>query len=173
MLGLFLAILKELMPFLKEALLEGQTFRGWLKNNWLTFAWLINTLVLVLMIAHLADLVAQARQREQLALQQVALIQKPLGLLVEKHKQLKAENAQLQSTVAGLSVTNQQYVQWMTACGVQYQDKGQCKVQVTSSFTPAPKPKRPAPKPEPAVPQEKPGFLGKLRSLLHPDKDEE
>jgi hypothetical protein len=174
MLGLFLAILKELMPFLKEALLEGQTFKGWLKNNWLTFAWLINTLALVLMIAHLADLVAQARYRENLALQQVSLIQQPLGQLVVKHKQLMAENAQLKTTVTELTDTQQQYEQWMTTCGVQYQDRGQCKVPVVSTQPHTTKKrKRPAPKPQPAVPQVNRGFLGKLRALLQRDKDEE
>lgn len=171
MLGLFVTILRELLPFLKEALLEGQTFKGWMKNNWLTFAWLINTLALTMMIAHLADSVALARFHEQQAQQQLQQIQEPLGRLVNQYKALLAENTQLKSHVEELTSTKDKYEQWMGTCGVQYEDQGQCKVVQAQPLSPR-RPRLPvAPHPSPAI-HEKHGFIDKLRSLLHRDKDE-
>lgn len=174
-LPLLLALGKELLPFLKEALLEGQTFRAWIKTNWLTFAWLVNTLVLTLMVVHLSDLVQAARHREHQTATQLQSIQQPAIQLAVKYRQLKDDKARLTHEVGTLQQTTDQYEQWMRQCGLNLQT-GQCPV-VKAPLTPKPKP-RPKPKPQPQLPDPPPaepakkGFMSKLRDLLRPNRDD-
>lgn len=183
LLTLIITIGKELLPFLKEALLEGQTFRAWLKTNWLTFLWLANTLVLTLMIAHLSDMVKLLRMNEREAVEQLQSIQQPLSAFVVDYKRLKDENVQRAINVAQLTETNSkheatisQYQEWMDDCGLNYLDNGQCKIVRTpprSSNRSKPRqPQRYSP-PAPTPQEETTGFFRKLRDMIRSDKKEE
>lgn len=182
--ALIMTIVKELMPFLKESLLEGQTFKAWLKTNWLTFAWLVNTLIMTLMIAHLADTLHLSRISEQKARQEVQVIKRPAEQLVVLYKGLKVENTRLTQEINTLRSDNQQrdlliaqYEDWMKGCGVNL-ETGQCRVVRTPIVKPTSRPKtRPksAPKqpPEtatPPEPEQKTGFFKKLRNIFTREK---
>jgi hypothetical protein len=182
--ALIMTIVKELMPFLKESLLEGQTFRAWVKTNWLTFAWLVNALIMTLMIAHLADTLHLTRVSEQKARQEVQSIKQPAEKLVVLYKGLKAENARLAQDINTLRNGNQQkdlliaqYEDWMKGCGVNL-ETGQCRVVRAPIVKPTPRPKsRPKSVPkQPAEtaaqpePEQKTGFLKKLRNIFTREK---
>lgn len=169
---LLIAVGKELLPFLKESLLEGQTFRTWLKGNWLTFAWLVNTLALTLMIAHLSDLVIKARANEHKVTKQWEQVLPPLHTVLLDYKRLRRENASLQTQVNALNNKQAQYEKWMTTCGVNYQDAGQCPVRAAEK--PAVVPPRPKPIRQQLVRprQENPAVIDNIRDLLtDPSKD--
>ena len=178
---IFVTIARELFPFLKEALLEGQTFRVWLKTNWLTFAWLVNTAFLVLMIVHLSDLLTKAHRSENEMFGQVSSLRAPIEKMVARNKELAARNEQLASEHAELSLfktTNEpkieQYEQWMQRCGVNL-DTGQCKA-VRQPVRPArAKPTPTAPPPDINLPQpqpeQKPTFMQRIRKMLGGNKN--
>lgn len=188
--ALIVALVRELLPFLKEALLEGQTLRVWLKANWLTFVWLINSLVLTLLIALQADVVGVVSLKERQVNVQLNSIVVPMQRLIEDHKFLRNENAELkalnQQLLEEKATTDETlltYEEWMEKCGVDYQNGGSCKV--TKS---APPPRRPATRPksrpqqqaqqppiqpprdEPAqqTPPKKSGFFHRLREAMSP-----
>lgn len=182
-LTILVTIGRELFPFLKEALLEGQTFRVWLKTNWLTFAWLVNTLVLVLMIAHLADLLTKAHRADHERFAQVNALRVPIEKMAHRNKQLTVENAQLVSDVADLSLFKaenepklEKYEEWMQRCGVNLEN-GQCRA-VRQPVRPARAKPVPAlqlpPQEQPQQPApEKPGFLQRIKKMLSRDKPNE
>ncbi len=182
-LSLLVMIGRELLPFLKEALLEGLTFRAWLKTNWLTFAWLVNTLFLVLMIAHLTDSLSHAYRTEHERYQQVNNLRPLVEKAASRNKELEAENLRLATEIAELSLYKaenqpklEKYEEWMQRCGVNL-DTGQCKVvrqpaRSSPRIKPAPRP-QPQPQQEPEPAPEKPGFLQRIRNMLSRDKSKE
>lgn len=90
--GLFsviLGLLRELAPFLKEALFEGQTFRVWIKANSLTFAWLLNTLVLMLTITYLSDELRTSYYRELKVSAQLEAMAAPMKRFAGRYKDLR------------------------------------------------------------------------------------
>jgi hypothetical protein len=132
----FILILKELLPFLKEALLEGQTFRVWIKSNWHTFLSLISLLILTLGIAHLTESLILSNQQHQQAQDIVNGLQAPLNALVKRQRELLNENTELKQAIQELEVaknnqadTLTQYETWLSACGVNL-ETGRCKVAV-------------------------------------------
>lgn len=190
-LAILMAILRELLPFLKEALLEGQTLRVWLKANWFTFAWLINSLVLTLLIAVLADVVGIVSTKERTVNAQLNSIVAPMQRLIDDHKFLRNENAALKVQIQALQAddaisdeTLLTYEQWMKLCGVNYEDQGQCSVAKASTPPRRPAATRPKPRPQqqsqqppiqppsetPAqqAPPKKPGFFHRLREAMNP-----
>lgn len=62
---LLVTLARELVPFLKEALMEGQPFRVWVRNNWLTFAWLVATAISTASIAVLSDHIRMCQREER------------------------------------------------------------------------------------------------------------
>lgn len=183
----FLTILvtigRELFPFLKEALLEGQTFRAWLKTNWLTFAWLVNTLCLVLMIAHLSDLLSKSYTAEHERYKQISALREPVLKMATRTKDLEAENLRLATEIAELTLFKaenspklEKYEQWLQRCGVNL-DNGQCRAVRQPA---RPSRAKPAPVIHPQLPQEhpqpepeKPGFLQRIKKMLSRDKSQE
>lgn len=170
------------MPFLKEALLEGMSFRVWLKSNWLTFACLVNAFLLIAMVAHLSDLVHQTRVREDQLRADVQELVTPAHALMVRFKEQKEHIAHLESENAQLRVLGNesadaidQYVEWMQKCGVNV-DNGTCRVP-RSTARPAARPKS-TPPPHIVLPpeteKERSGFMNRMRRLLGRDqKDEE
>ncbi|QVD49389.1 hypothetical protein LUCX_319 [Xanthomonas phage vB_XciM_LucasX] len=125
-LTLLLTIGRELFPFLKEALLEGLTFRAWLKANVSTALWLLITGLMTLALAHTTDQLALARKNEQAALSTLNQLQEPVKQLATKAIALKDENALLKVDLAQLvdaadasSKKIEQYEQWADQCGLQ------------------------------------------------------
>ncbi len=187
--SLIMTILRELLPFLKEALLEGQSFRVWLKSNWMTFAWLINMFVLTLVISMLSDAVTVAVRKESEATRQLAAIRAPLQEMVGKYKQLRDENTALRARIQVLETeataddqTILQYEEWMGDCGVNFEDRGQCRVVRQSTPRAKPRPTQNKPKtppidlPEqstPTEPKQRPGFFNRLREAFRRDTAEE
>lgn len=192
--SLIMTIFRELLPFLKEALLEGQSLRVWLKSNWLTFAWLINMFVLTLLISVLADSVTGALRREHIAEQQARTVLLYADTMITQYKRLRAENvalkvrvAELEATEADNTATIARYEEMMDKCGVNYTDQGQCRVvrqappRSTSRATTRPKPRTPpisVPEqqqqtPTATEPKQRPGFFNRLREAFRRDNAEE
>lgn len=184
-LSLLVMLGRELLPFLKEALLEGQTFRAWLKTNWPTFTWLVSALLMTLMLAHLSDLLVVTQRNERNYAQQLQPVHQSMERLVKEYKELKVENQRLQvenDELSTLKTTHEarldQYEQWMGTCGVNI-ETGQCRV-VRQPARPAAraKPRTQPPQPQPHIdlPQpepEKPGFLQRIKRMLSRDKEKE
>ena len=166
-----ITIAKELLPFLKEALLEGQSFRVWLRSNWLTFIFLLTTLAMTLMVAYLSDLIRAQKERELQLRADIVALAKPAETLMTQYQQLKADKRDLEAQVEQLQKDNQdslemieQHLTWMERCGVNV-ETGQCRV----SRAPV-RSRRPQQKPEQTPPPEEPeareGFFRRLRDLL-------
>mgnify|MGYP006961541961 CR=1 FL=1 len=181
LLSILMLISRELMPFLKEALLEGMSFRVWLRSNWLTFACLLNAFLLIAMVAHLSDLVHQNRIREDQLRDNVTELVAPAHALMVKFKEqkeqirtLEAENAELRLLAGEGADTIDQYVEWMQKCGVDIKH-GTCRVP-TSPARPAARPRQ-TPLPHIVLPdeteQERNGFMDRMRRLLGRDKKDE
>lgn len=172
---LLMTLLKELMPFLKESLLEGQTFRVWFKSNWLTFAWLANTLMLTLIIAYQSDVITLSRKNEHIAQKNLRDVKAPIENLIVLYKKTKNDNDRLSQELQSKEVTLTQYRTWLDSCGVNT-TTGQCPI----SQYPTAKPTRsvkPSSRSKPAktvpVEQDKPSFFRKLRRLFTRDKRDE
>lgn len=176
--GFLVVIGRELLPFLKEALLEGQTFRVWLRSNWLTLAFLLCALAQTLMVAHLSDLIhAQMRHSTNLRAQLNAVIDPGSELIVryeqlrEKNQVLREENQLLAQGVDDSEEVIERYLTWMERCGMNVRT-GQCPSQ-----RPARPPTRPPEHPQQTPtttddPEKRVGFLRRLRQLLGGDKEE-
>lgn len=190
--SLLVTILRELLPFLKEALLEGQSFKVWLKTNWLTFAWLINMFFLTLLIAALSDTVTATVRREAAIARQLQTIHAPLLQMIDRYKHQRDERAVLLARIAELEAaaaqnqtTLDQYEEWMGKCEVNFEDRGQCKVvrqspartpnRSTSPNRPVKPPIDPPQEQPPATQteQQKPGFLYRLRNAFRRDSPDE
>ncbi|WJJ55153.1 hypothetical protein [Xanthomonas phage RTH11] len=184
-LSLLVMLGREVFPFLKEALLEGQTFRAWFKTNWPTFTWLVSALLMTLMLAYLSDLLVVTQRNEHTFAQQLQPVHQSMERLVKEYKELKVENSRLLIENEQLSTLKtaheaklDQYEQWMGTCGVNI-ESGQCRV-VRQPARPAAraKPRTQLPQPQPNIdlPQpepEKPGFLQRIKRMLSRDKKNE
>lgn len=183
LLGTLLVIGKEMFPFLKETLLEGQTLRAWLRDNWLTFAFLMSTLLLTMMVAHLSDLVHDARHREESLRQQINALAFPARDLIAAHRkaknriaELEEDNSELQAMVIeGADLIDKQ-TQWMRNCGM----------NISTGACPAPSyNRRPPPRRAPQVIAQEPievpdseerdrkGFLERLKAILGRNRNED
>lgn len=89
LLSVILGLLRELAPFLKEALFEGQTFRVWIKANTLTFAWLLNTLILMLTITYLSDELRASHYRELQVSAKIEAMAEPMQRFTNRYKDLR------------------------------------------------------------------------------------
>ena len=139
MIAFLITLIKELLPFLKEALLEGQSFKVWLKTNWHTFACLVVMLFMTFIVAFLAESLTIANQQLVKSQQVVDSVKTPLTTLVQEYQTLHTENKRLQQDVEKLQLDNMvqntklgQYEEWMGQCGVNI-TTGQCRVVKHSS----------------------------------------
>lgn len=89
LLSVILGLLRELAPFLKEALFEGQSFRVWFKANTLTFAWLLNTLILMLTTTYLSDELRASRYRELQVSAKLEAMAEPMQRFTDRYKDLR------------------------------------------------------------------------------------
>lgn len=192
-LSVLIALFREVMPFIKEALLEGQTFGAWLRNNWMTFTALVVVTVLTFNTAYLVDSFHRERKERQATETVVRELKAPLSFvqvrlqrLMDQNAYLRGENKRLSEQIVTLTANSseqatklQQYEKWMKACGVDPNRGGQCRAQVSATpkrRAPTPKPKpdlNVIPPPDPPPKEEKRGFWKSLRDALSGKKNDE
>lgn len=192
-LSVLIALFREVMPFIKEALLEGQTFGAWLRNNWMTFTALVVVTLLTFNTAYLVDNFHRER-KEYAATETVvrelkaplSFVQVRLQRLMDQNAYLRGENKRLSEQIVLLTTSNsdqasklQQYEKWMRSCGVDPNKGGQCRATVSAT----PKRRAPVPKTQPPPPvilppdephkEEKRGFWKRLGDALSGKKNDE
>ena len=178
------AILKELLPFLKEALLEGQTFKVWIKTNWLAFTCLVSTFTLTLSIVYLSEGLLTSQRHHIQSQIVVDRLQVPLTTFADRFRvlhlenvRLSQENTNLKQQILQLETQHVQDEEWMSKCGVNL-ETGQCRV-IRQPVNKPPVRKRSKPTPivpvvkPPDVPVQKPGIFQKLRNMLRREEEEE
>lgn len=172
---LLLTLVRELAPFLKEALLEGQTFRAWLRYNWLTFAWLVNTLAMTLMVAFLSDHLTNARIEAYKTSQQLKTLQESGQLVLTRYQRMQKQNESLLKANEQLAADNavqaekiEAYETYLGRCGVNVQT-GQCPSPREKPIQ-RPKPRKTKVNP-PKQEEEQPGFFQRLRDKLTRKKE--
>lgn len=191
-LSVLIALFREVMPFIKEALLEGQTFGAWLRNNWMTFTALVVVTLLTFNTAYLVD--SFHRERKEYAATEtvvrelkapLSFVQVRLQRLMDQNAYLRGENKRLSEQIVALTASNsehsnklQQYETWMKNCGMDLTKGGQCRATVAAT----PKRRAPTPKPKPelnVIPppdppkEEKRGFWKRLGDALSGKKNDE
>lgn len=186
MVAFLLTLIKELLPFLKEALLEGQSFKVWLRSNWLTFTCLVSTLIMTFSIAYLAEMLVLSHRQIDKSQETVNQLKVPLENFVRSYRKIKAENDSLERTVTQLRVEKAvqderlaKYEKWMGDCGVNL-TTGQCRIVRPQLIKP--QTTRPRRKPASAIPKppaetvppkdEKVGFFKKIRSMFRRENEE-
>ena len=179
LLALMMTIARELLPFLKEALLEGQSFRVWLRSNWLTFVFLLSSLALTLMVAYLSDLVRDQRVRAELLRGQIVALAKPTEVLISRYRELETRNRELTLELQELEEDNgasleviERYQEWMQQCGVNI-ETGQCRISRAPVRPSRPKQETPSSQSVPDETEKRRGFLRRLRDLLTRNDPEE
>ena len=185
MVEILLAILKGLLPFLKESLLEGGTLRQWISKNRSTCVWLIFHAVMLMVVVHLASSLHSQNQRVYALSRENITLNKKVGELELSTKGLTDQLTQMttdHSTVTTeLSEVKEElstYKAASTLCGVTVRPDG---TYMCPRATPAPRSaprrqpaRRPAPEPAaeppPAEPH-KPTFGERLRSIFKSNKE--
>lgn len=192
-LSVIIALFREVMPFIKEALLEGQSFRAWLHNNWMIFTGLVVITILTFNTAYLVDSFHRERKERQSMETVVRELKAPLGFvqtrlqrLLDQNAYLRGENQRLSEQIVKLTSNSseqtaklEKYEAWMKSCGIDINRGGQCRVQTAAT----PKRRTPPPKAKPEMPvlppppdppkEEKRGFWKRLGDALSGKKNEE
>lgn len=176
MVELIIAIIKGLLPFLKESLLEGGTLREWFKRNLTACLWMVFHLVMLGVTLHLANNLYMQTQR-------VMTLTGANTILATRMTELDAENKRLHGELATLGHLHDEttgelsrYKAAATLCGVTVTAEGnfQCPRMTTPAGI-ATKRRRPAPIPPPEPPvveeSDKPTFGERLRSIFTSKKE--
>ncbi len=183
MVELLLAILKGLLPFLKESLLEGGTLREWVTKNRSTCVWLLFHAVMLMVVVHLASSHYKQNQRiVTLYSQNTTLSRRVTELeqtnqdLIAQYTQKKIDHQVTANELADLTEELSIHKGAAAMCGVTVRPDGtfQCPratptPRATARRTP-PRRVEPTP-PPPAVEPHKPTFGERLRSIFKPNKE--
>lgn len=172
LLAFTITIARELLPFLKEALLEGQSFRVWLRSNWLTFIFLLSSLALTMMVAHLSDLVRAQKAREIELRGDIVALAPAAQALIQKNLTQQLRIEELEGRVTELEKSNDtnlelitQHLEWMEHCGINVQT-GQCPPVRPTQRPRRPRQETPATPSVPEDTEQRRGFMRRLRDLL-------
>ncbi len=164
-------VIRTLVPFLKESVLQGLTPKEWLKRNKTGVVWLGVVLTLVFSVLHLSSLVfkqsaaihemTQASNKMQLSVQMLTMQRDQAEkdkLAAEKlHRELTEQHQSVLEEAAGLEEKVEKYERRLSNCGIDlnYQGNGTPSCPVRRVVV-RQKAKEPPPLVLPAIPPEKP-----------------
>lgn len=181
-------LIRTLLPFIKESILQGLTPKEWIKRNKTGCIWLGVVLILMFSIIHLSSLVFNqsamihelnvGRNKLELSVQTVTMERdqavKDALAFKNLHEELKAQHADVLEEAAKLEESNERYESWLRNCGIDTRYSGNgfpaCPVRrVVVRQRPQPAPVViPTPPPE----EHKPSFRERLRALFGGKKEE-
>lgn len=177
MLGVFLELLKALLPFFKESMLGGGSFKQWVRDNIAICIWFILVLTMLGIVFYLGDALTYYKTEYEKTKAQVTSLEQEKKSLNEKVTTLTAENAVLSDNLAEVTGERDKYKSWLTNCQVDVNYVGEgmpaCpvkKVTVTRTIREKTRPRRTTPKPEvpaerPAEPEKK-SIFSKIKSIF-------
>lgn len=90
-----LALLKELLPFFKESVLQGRSFTDWFGSNRVTFGWLVSTIILTVCIFQVSEQYMVLEARHQKLVRQTESLVLPIQKMTERHLQVVDTKRQL------------------------------------------------------------------------------
>lgn len=103
-----LTLLRELLPFFKESVLQGRSFQEWFGSNRVTFGWLLSTIVLTICIFQVSEQYIHLDARHQRLVRNTESLVLPIQRMTERHKQVVAERDQLLTEYQALEEENEQ-----------------------------------------------------------------
>lgn len=90
-----LALLRELLPFFKESVLQGRSFSEWFGSNRVTFGWLVSTIVLTICIFQVSEQYMILEARHQRLVRHTESLVVPIQKMTERYLEVVAEKTQL------------------------------------------------------------------------------
>lgn len=185
MIELLVMAFRTLLPFLKESLLSGSTFREWLKRNKTACVWLGFILMMLLAVMYLAttmfrqatllhaaqfQVVSLERAQEKLKGERNKAVE-DLAALQTVHEEFKGQHATLLGEAAELEERVDRYEGWLRNCGIDTDFRGagfpQCPVRrVVVRQKPAPGPVQTVVLPPVPEEERKLSFRERFRALF-------